>query len=39
VLGPYCGDGVVEPGKEDCDDGNRVDDDECPASCRKLVIE
>lgn len=28
-----CGDGVVDPG-EQCDDGNRDDGDDCPATCR-----
>jgi cysteine-rich repeat protein len=30
---PYCGDGRVGFG-EDCDDGNRVDGDDCPGDCR-----
>ncbi|KAF1968900.1 zincin [Bimuria novae-zelandiae CBS 107.79] len=28
-----CGNGILEPG-EDCDDGNNVDGDACPANCR-----
>jgi fibro-slime domain-containing protein len=40
VLGPYCGDGVVQADEgEDCDDGNRIDNDACPASCHILVLE
>jgi len=29
---PLCGDGVVDPGEE-CDDGNRLNDDECSSGC------
>lgn len=29
---PVCGNGVVEP-PEDCDDGNQLDGDACPADC------
>jgi cysteine-rich repeat protein len=32
---PVCGDGVVEP-PEDCDDGNTVDGDACPADCNVI---
>lgn len=28
-----CGDGAVQVGVEECDDGNRVDDDECSNNC------
>jgi hypothetical protein len=28
----FCGDGIMDPG-EDCDDGNDVDDDDCPNNC------
>jgi cysteine-rich repeat protein len=37
VLGAYCGDGIVQAG-EDCDDGNLIDGDACPSSCRILVV-
>jgi cysteine-rich repeat protein len=30
--GPYCGDGVLDPGEE-CDDNNDVDDDGCSVEC------
>jgi cysteine-rich repeat protein len=29
----YCGDGVVEPESESCDDGNNIDGDGCSANC------
>ena len=32
ILGPYCGDGSVDPG-EQCDDGNGVENDGCSSSC------
>lgn len=32
VPAPMCGDGAIDPG-EDCDDGNTVDGDACPADC------
>jgi len=32
---PGCGNGVVEPASEDCDDGNQVDGDGCQAMCKK----
>jgi fibro-slime domain-containing protein len=38
TLGEYCGDGVQQPEYEDCDDGNFVNDDDCPNSCRILLI-
>jgi fibro-slime domain-containing protein len=38
VLGEYCGDGIVQEEYEDCDDGNFYEDDECPASCRAIII-
>lgn len=38
VLGPYCGDGIVEPDIEDCDDGNRIDTDACNNACRVLMV-
>lgn len=34
---PICGDGVVQP-EEYCDDGNRLNGDDCPADCRYPVI-
>lgn len=35
MIGPACGNGVVEPG-EQCDDGNRVPGDDCELNCRRL---
>ncbi|MBI5486526.1 MAG: hypothetical protein HY905_04265 [Deltaproteobacteria bacterium] len=35
-LPPTCGDGVVDPGEE-CDDGNRLNDDGCDWLCRILT--
>ncbi|HEV7731627.1 MAG TPA: DUF4215 domain-containing protein [Candidatus Binatia bacterium] len=32
-----CGDGVVTPPNEECDDGNEVDEDACSNSCRAAV--
>lgn len=32
----YCGDGIVDPGEE-CDDGNRNNNDACTNSCRRNV--
>jgi cysteine-rich repeat protein len=32
--GSVCGNGVTEPPLEDCDDGNTVGSDACPANCR-----
>jgi cysteine-rich repeat protein len=37
VLTEYCGDGIKQPG-EDCDDGNRVNDDACNNACRNLIV-
>jgi fibro-slime domain-containing protein len=37
-LDEFCGDGVVQEEFEDCDDGNFIDDDDCPASCRIVYI-
>jgi fibro-slime domain-containing protein len=34
VLGPHCGDGKLQPGYEECDDGNNVDKDGCSAACK-----
>jgi fibro-slime domain-containing protein len=36
-LGPYCGDGIVQPDYEDCDDGQNIGQP-CPSGCRKLII-
>jgi fibro-slime domain-containing protein len=33
-LGPRCGDGSVNGGGEECDDGNRVNGDACDLSCQ-----
>ena len=30
---PHCGDGVVQEGGEECDDGNVIDDDYCANNC------
>ena len=39
VYGPRCGDGVVQSDQgEQCDDQNRVDDDECNNACRKPIV-
>lgn len=38
TLGEYCGDGVVQDEFENCDDGNFIEDETCPSSCRKLVV-
>jgi len=38
---PRCGDNVVddgEPNYEDCDDGNTIDGDDCPANCKLPMI-
>ncbi|MCK9523043.1 MAG: DUF4215 domain-containing protein [Proteobacteria bacterium] len=37
-LDAYCGDGIVQEEYEDCDDGNFINDDECPNSCRYIII-
>ena len=34
VLGPHCGDGKLQPGYEECDDGNNIDGDGCSAACK-----
>lgn len=36
-LGAYCGDGVVQPDNEDCDDGVN-NGRPCPSGCRTLII-
>lgn len=33
ALVPGCGDGIVDAGTEECDDGNLLDGDECPSTC------
>jgi fibro-slime domain-containing protein len=39
-LGPYCGDGIVQPEFEDCDDGNKIVlEGACPSGCRHLIIQ
>jgi fibro-slime domain-containing protein len=35
VLGPRCGDGVIQTPQEDCDDGNTVSGDGCSAICKR----
>lgn len=38
-LDQYCGDGIIQREfGENCDDGNFFDDDDCPASCRMIII-
>ena len=41
TIGPgflrYCGDNRHEPGEEECDDGNAVEDDECTSECRRAT--
>ncbi len=32
--GPRCGDGKVDAGQEECDDGNRINGDGCNLSCK-----
>lgn len=34
-----CGDGVLTPGAEECDDGNTVDADACSNTCRVLAVD
>jgi fibro-slime domain-containing protein len=36
-IGEYCGDGIVQTGREDCDDGVN-NGHPCPSGCRVLVI-
>ncbi|MBN2526620.1 MAG: DUF4215 domain-containing protein [Deltaproteobacteria bacterium] len=38
-LSEYCGDGIVQEEYEDCDDGNFLGGDACPASCRDIIVE
>jgi fibro-slime domain-containing protein len=38
VLGAYCGDGIVQPEYENCDDGNFRNGDDCPSSCRIIRV-
>lgn len=38
---PRCGDNVVDdgpPNYEDCDDGNRIDGDDCPTTCKLPMV-
>jgi fibro-slime domain-containing protein len=40
TLGPYCGDGIVQPQYEDCDDGTKIVlEGACPSGCRHLTID
>lgn len=32
---PYCGDGSINQGSEECDDGNLIDGDGCDSDCKK----
>ncbi len=32
----WCGDGAIDPGNEECDDGNNVDNDACTNACKKF---
>ena len=36
-LGEYCGDGVVQPDYEDCDDGVNIGKP-CPPGCKRLIV-
>ena len=36
-LGEYCGDGVVQPDYEDCDDGVNIGKP-CPSGCKRLIV-
>jgi cysteine-rich repeat protein len=46
TLGEYCGDGEIQDDinpdtgqpYEICDDGNFINDDACPSSCRPIII-
>lgn len=39
-LSTYCGDGIVQKDEgEVCDDGNFKSGDDCPSSCRQVVVE
>lgn len=38
-LGAYCGDGIVQEEFEACDDGNTLNNDDCPSSCRLVIVE
>lgn len=35
----YCGDGELQKEFENCDDGNYINGDKCPASCRIILAE
>ena len=38
-LSEFCGDGKVQEPFEDCDDGNFQSGDDCPSSCRRIIVE
>jgi fibro-slime domain-containing protein len=38
VLGEHCGDSIVQPEFESCDDGNFLNGDACPSSCRIITV-
>ncbi len=38
-LGAYCGDGILQEEYEHCDDGNTLNGDDCPSSCRQIFVE
>jgi len=35
LYGPFCGDGIIKIGVEECDDGNIINGDGCSANCEK----
>jgi len=37
VLGPRCGDAIVQPGYEECDDGNDRVGDFCTPTCKAEI--
>ena len=37
LLGERCGDGVVQPQFEQCDDGNKVNNDGCSNACTQII--
>jgi cysteine-rich repeat protein len=34
---PHCGDGIVQLGLEECDDGNTDETDTCSNACRSML--
>ncbi len=34
LRGPHCGDGIIDDGFEECDDGNRLNNDGCSVACK-----